>query len=541
MLIAGIVSRDKVRELYIEKLEAVTESVNESFESLIPGDWNMTDGNILKKGEYCFPDDYLDAIYQKDGIHMTIFFGSERVLTTIRDDRGNRVTGTKASDDVANTVLRGGNEFTAYDVEINGEKYFAFYRPLLNSDGNIAGMLFSGVKAENVNTIVGTVLTYILTGCLVITFMSIAICLLLINIIVKNIKSVEDWLRCISNGMLNEKGTVSAINRHDELGMLQKSAEELNNRLKDIVVKIHSHAQNLEDGSGILSETICSTITSAEQISTAINEVAQGATSQAGDTQDAMANMEELSANLDVVGMEMDKLSFAVEEINAVFEQTSDAMASLIDASSSTKENIDVLVKQCRENADKVKSMGEIVESIKEISSQTNLLSLNARIEAARAGENGRGFEVVAESIGKLATQSSESTEEIKKIIEGLINSIQAASDLAAKLDMSADEQAESLNKTSIKVKEVGRQVEHIHRNTEEIGRNVDCINEIKGSITEKLSSLSAIAEENSASAEETTAGTQLVVEDMDKLQKISDGVKEAAERLNETVSFFST
>ena len=106
ILISAIMNSEKsTKSLYSEKLTSIAVAILQSYDNLMDGSYSLKNGQVYK-GNTPLTEDLLDAIYNKDEVHMTIFYGDTRYLTTIKDSGGNRIVGTKASDAVIDTVLK---------------------------------------------------------------------------------------------------------------------------------------------------------------------------------------------------------------------------------------------------------------------------------------------------------------------------------------------------------------------------------------------------------------------------------------------------
>lgn len=534
-----LIVRDEVRNLKLETLAATTVSLVDGYGNLAEGDYTLKDGDLYK-GDLKLTSDWMDGIHHSNDIQFTLFYGDTRVLTTVLDENGQRLVGTKAGDAVIQAVLKEGKVYSSYDVIINGEQYIAYYMPLQNSDGSIVGMAFSGLKFATVQAVITSIISVISVITVSLFILCIIIGYLLTRIIGKGIKSINAGILTLSEGSLDVNIHVPAFNKMDELGVLKNSTLALSSKLKEIISVVQDGTANLKKNSDHLSGAVNTTVDSSQQILQAINEVATGATSQANDTTDAMANIEELAANLDMISGEVNSLNDLMTEVADSASNVHETMVDLVDVNETTKNSIDGIIEKIRANAESVSNIGTIIQTIQDITSQTNLLSLNASIEAARAGEAGKGFAVVADSIGKLALQSSEASDDINNIIHELVSSIEATSEMAAQLEKAAGVQVTKLNESAGKVKGVTEQIKVADKRMEEIATNIDGIETVKSSISDKIASLSAMSEENSASAEETTASTDLVVNQMDGLKFIADQVLELANTLEEAVSYFS-
>ena len=539
ILISAIMNSEKsTKSLYSEKLTSIAVAVLQSYDNLMDGSYSLKNGQVYK-GNTPLTEDLLDAIYNKDEVHMTIFYGDTRYLTTIKDSGGNRIVGTKASDAVIDTVLNQGENYISEGVDIQGVKYFATYEPLKNGE-EIVGILFIGLEQSKIQEVINGLIVHMVVVGSIIAVVLLAITFVVCLMLVKYIQIVANDLRTLTDGNLNIDCHVKKINKNDEIDGLADCTNKLAERLREVVDRIQKNSGILNSDSVKLNDVVSDTSSSVSNVVSAMDDVAHGATNQAETSSDLMANIEELSAKLDMITSHIDELNETTKSVSDDAMDTKHIMNELLGINEDTKNSVEAIVNQSRDTLNAVEEINSIVRAIEEITTQTNLLSLNASIEAARAGESGRGFAVVAGEIGALAQQSADSAKKISIIISNIVSQVEKSSALSDDLSKNASHQINKLADTQRTMETVLSGVEDISTNTDSIYSEVKSLMLIKDSISDSVETLSATSQENAAASQETSASATVIEGNMSVLKDSSDDISNVASDLHEAVSYFN-
>ncbi|MDE6641620.1 MAG: methyl-accepting chemotaxis protein, partial [Acetatifactor sp.] len=198
------------------------------------------------------------------------------------------------------------------------------------------------------------------------------------------------------------------------------------------------------------------------------------------------------------------------------------------------------VAEQTKQTSESATHINTMLEVIKDMASQTNLLSLNASIESARAGEAGRGFAVVAEEIRTLAEKSAESAAGIEKIVKELTMNVEISTDRMQKVMTSVSEQQKQLQETKDAFNNLYKEINSVDEVAAAIEKQTEILNELKVVVSDSVTNLGSVVEQSSASAEETSAGMQIVAESIKECYEDTQTLVELSEMQNEKTRRFT-
>ena len=247
------------------------------------------------------------------------------------------------------------------------------------------------------------------------------------------------------------------------------------------------------------------------------------------------------SYNIDKINTVIASLSAKTEDMKNRCNETMETMRGLLAQNAEVIAGMKEIHTQISATNEAVKNIAEASQIITDISSQTNLLSLNASIEAARAGESGRGFAVVATEIGNLADQSGNAAVKISQIVKNLVEESEKSVATIEEMSVGFEKQNTQINSTGDDVKAMVSEVNAIANETEVIADQISDLNSAKESLVSIISELSAVSEENAASTQETNASMEELNATFSLISDSAGQLRQLASELQDKISFFTT
>ncbi len=282
--------------------------------------------------------------------------------------------------------------------------------------------------------------------------------------------------------------------RQDELGQLQRAMQSMTVGLRELI--------------GGISDGVTQIASAAEQLSAVTEQTSAGVNSQKVETDQVATAMNEMAATVQEVARNAEEASEAAlaadQQAREGDKVVGEAIAQIERLATEVGNSTEAMGHLKRES-DKI---GSVLDVIKSVAQQTNLLALNAAIEAARAGEAGRGFAVVADEVRSLAQRTQKSTEEIEELIVGLQSGTQQVANIMDNSRGLTDSSVELTRRAGTTLENITRTVSTIQAMNSQIATAAEQQSAVAEEINRSVLNVRDISEQTAAASEETAASS---------------------------------
>ncbi len=350
-----------------------------------------------------------------------------------------------------------------HKIKNEGESYFVSYASIPLKGKSDSWSIVTLHKESLAMAVVYRVLAIASVVALVIIGLAVCVIALLARRLTKPIIAITDLIKNASDGDFTIQATEDSQN---EIGTLSKSFNKMTKKISSILTNITALTGEVVQSSGHLRHIE----EEADAISRAVREISDGTEEQNSKVNQVVVRTERLEQNFEQLQEKSSLLLTNAQDTILSGEEGMQSVAELKKQNETASERMAASFEKIQLLEKQSQKISGILGTINEISSQTELLALNAFIEAARAGEHGKGFAIVAESIGKLAADSTEATSEIEKIIVELCRDISDTVENIEEVRAGVDEQTQMAKK----VQETFSDFHMLAERTKESVRNME-------------------------------------------------------------------
>ena len=422
---------------------------------------------------------------------------------------------------------------TVVEYDFNGTTKYSAYT-ILNNENILVLTADESEALAGITTVTGVAVGIIAIVVLIAIIISFIMGRRLMRPLVKVSTIIED----VANG--NIEADFSVVKEsNDEIGLIIEKMKELTQSLGSIVGKIRNSSDTMSSNSYELNDTSSQTLAANNEISKAVEDVAEGSTGMAASISKINENLLEMSNETKDINASVDEIKNQTTAVQDSSKIMNDKIKSMQDSSHKMDEGISAISKRIETVNTTVDKVSNIVSVIEEISSETNLLSLNASIEAARAGDAGKGFAVVAQDIRVLSDNTNTELENIKQIISSLVEECRYCVQASGTIVEDNAKQKEEIKAVLDEFGSLDEQIQKTAEKADEIEELVTAMIELNDDITKSSNSLTDVSAANAAATEEMNAN-------IEELNAMMHGVSEMAEHMNnesdglkEALSFF--
>ena len=434
------------------------------------------------------------------------------------------------------SISKGTASYTkTYSADVWGKLVSAFC-PVYNSKGNVVAIVGCDYSANTVMKYTMEFLQYLIAILIGFMVVSLLFSMFFLKISFRPVGSILKSVRQMKEGDL----TVSfEKNSKDEIGSISSELDLMVSAIREMLNTVHLVASELQADAGLIKDHTADTSESHAEIAQAIETISSHVGKQAQDVEEGYAGIVDLSDRMSRTEELILHLRDTIKDITNVKEEGREAVESLIEITDRNLRLEQLLQTDVKRSEEIAGLINGACEKIQEISSQTELLSLNAAIEASRAGSEGKGFTVVSEEIRKLSSASDLAASEIDKMAEELGRNTKDTVERISAYKTALEEQSDRTTVTKERFEQIAELLDGMEQDVMHVDDSVKYIRDFKEQVMKIMEDLSLIAQNNAASAKEASETMETQSENMQELDAQGTKIHALATQLVDAISIF--
>jgi len=424
-----------------------------------------------------------------------------------------------------------GGGFTTYEWPLPNSTQFA--KKIVYSEAAPAWgwIVAAGSYESDYNSGVNQILDRILISLLISLVVGGTLTLYISSRIAKPVRKMAEQVQRVSKGDLAVEALAS--DSSDEIGRLARGFLQMTMNLRDIISRLRDTSQQVAAAAEQLTASAEQTSQATENIAQTMQQVAAGTEAQAHSVEESTEAVQDMSNGVRYISANAQTVSDRAAEAARVAAGGAESVQIVVAQMDHIHSSMKTLTDEVEALGGRSQDIGQIVQVIADIASQTNLLALNAAIEAARAGEHGRGFAVVADEVRKLAEQSGQSAKQIAKVVQMIQaqtnQAVQVTNNLTGEVrdglvavhaaGESFSNIQSSINDVATQIQEVSVAVEEMLASTDSVVVTMREIGQVADTTADGTQNVSGAAQQQLASMEEITASAAALSQMAEELQ----------------------